>query len=146
MITGKRVGLFILNRKPADSNAFPDTFCYLVACVHAKAVSCVRGLATKNQKRGCYRVKDLLWPHVGTEIGINVIRAYRIDSARLTVVHDTYFTVETDKDENTYHIPMMNIVKVLENPNGVKVGGFFKQHTSHSLVVKIGHVVEYAPT
>ncbi len=91
-------------------------------------------------------MKDLLRRHVGTAIGINVIRAYRIDTAKLTAVHDEYFTVETEKDENTCHIPMTNIVKVLENPKGVNVGGIFRQHKSHPLVVKIGHVVEYVPT
>jgi hypothetical protein len=91
-------------------------------------------------------VKDLLQEHVGTEIGINVIRAYRIDSAKLTAVHDEYFTVEPDKDDNKYHIPLANIVKVMENADGVKMGGLFKQHKSHPLVIKIGHVVEYVPT
>ncbi len=91
-------------------------------------------------------MKNLLQQHLDTDIGINVIRAYRIDPARLVAVYDDYFTVETDKDENTYHIPLANIVKVIENPSGVNLGGLFKQHKSHPLVIKVGHVVEYVPS
>ncbi len=91
-------------------------------------------------------MKNLLQKHVGTEIGINVIRAYRIDSATLMAVQDEYFTVKTDTDDNLYHIPMTNIVKVVENADGVNTGGLFKQHKSHPLVIKIGHVVEYVPS
>ncbi len=91
-------------------------------------------------------MKDLLQPHVGSEVGINILRAYRIDSAKLIAVHDNYFTVESEKDSNTYHIPMTNIVKVMENADGVNIGGLFLQHKSHPLVIKVGHVVEYVPS
>ena len=91
-------------------------------------------------------MKNLLQDSVGSEIGINIIRAYRIDSAKLVAVHDEYFTVEPENDDNTYHVPLMNIVKVIQNANGVSVGGLFKQHKSHPLVIKVGHVVEYVPT
>lgn len=92
-------------------------------------------------------MKNLLQEFVGSDIGINVIRAYRIDTAKLVAVHDEYFTVTTDNDDNSYHIPLANIVKVMQNADGVNIGGgLFKQHKSHPLVIKIGHVVEYVPT
>jgi hypothetical protein len=91
-------------------------------------------------------MKDLFESHLGQEIGINLTRAHRIESAQLLSVGDGYFSVKTDADENLSHVPFANIVKVIENPEGVAIGGLFRTHKSHAFVVKIGHVVEYAPT
>jgi hypothetical protein len=91
-------------------------------------------------------MKDLLQKHVGTEIGINLIKAFRIEPVTLLSVHDDYFTVDSAHDGNVYHLPYLNIVKILENPDGVTVPGFFRQHKTLPFVVKIGHVVEYVPS
>ena len=91
-------------------------------------------------------MKDVLQKHVGTEIGINLIKAFRIEPVMLLSVHDDYFTVDSPHDGNIYHLPYLNIVKILENPDGVTVPGFFKQHKTLPFVVKIGHLVEYVPS
>ena len=90
-------------------------------------------------------MKDILTRHVGTEIGVNIIKPVHIDPVKLIAVHDDYFTVEYEHDGNTYHLPYLNIVKIIENPEGVTVGGFFKQHKTFPFVVKIGHLVDYIP-
>ncbi|MCO8123836.1 hypothetical protein NHH03_18975 [Stieleria sp. TO1_6] len=91
-------------------------------------------------------MKDLLLSHLNSKIGINANRAYRIDEAELIAVEDQYFTVKSDEDGITYHVPYFNIVKLMEHPEGVVVGGLFQQHRSFPFVVKIGHVVEYVPS
>ena len=91
-------------------------------------------------------MKELLKAHLNTEIGINIERGIDIDHVTLTAAHDEYFTVEREKDGNTYHPPYLNIVKIIENPEGVTVGGIFRQKKTFPFVVKIGHMVDYLPT
>jgi hypothetical protein len=91
-------------------------------------------------------LRELLSKHVGSEVGINLHSAHRVESAKLIAVADDHFSAATEQDSNLYHVPYPNIVKVIENPGGVVVSGFFKSHKLHPLVIKIGHVVEYVPT
>lgn len=91
-------------------------------------------------------MKILIEKQLGNVIGINIARAHRIDAARLVAAEDDYFSVETDENQNRYHIPYANIVKIVENPDGVSVSGLFVSHKSYPFVIKVGHVVEYAPT
>ena len=91
-------------------------------------------------------MKELIGKQLGNEIGINLHSAHRIESARLVAAEQDYFSVQGGDDANLFHIPYVNIVKVIENPAGVSVSGFFKSHKTHPFVVKIGHVVEYVPT
>lgn len=91
-------------------------------------------------------MKNLIEKQIGNEVGINLHSAHRIESATLISADDDYFSVRTVADENLYHVPYVNIVKVIENPDGVTVSGFFKSHKTHPFVIKIGHVVEYVPT
>lgn len=91
-------------------------------------------------------MKDLIKKQLGNEIGVNIHSAHRIEPATLIAAADDYFSISTKADENVYHVPYLNIVKVIENPDGVIVSGFFKSHKTHPFVIKIGHVVEYVPT
>ena len=90
-------------------------------------------------------MKDLLNRYVGSEIGLNLVKPTHIDTVKLEAVHASYFTVVHKKDGNTYHFPFLNIVKVIENPEGVTVGGFFTQKKTYPLVVKTGHIVDFIP-
>ena len=90
-------------------------------------------------------MKDILARHLNTEIGVNIIKPMHVDPVKLVAVHEDYFSVENEHDGNTYHLPYLNIVKIIENPNGVTVGGLFKQHKKYPFVVKIGHLVDYLP-
>lgn len=91
-------------------------------------------------------MRKLIEKQVGNEIGININSAHRIESATLISADDECFSVRASDDENLYHVPYVNIVKVIENPEGVTVSGFFKSHKTHPFVIKIGHVVEYVPS
>lgn len=91
-------------------------------------------------------MKDLIEKQLGNEIGINIHSAHRIEPATLIAATDEYFSITTQADENVFHVPYANIVKVIENPGGVIVSGFFKSRKTHPFVIKIGHVVEYVPT
>jgi hypothetical protein len=88
-------------------------------------------------------MKGLLESHIGSEIGVNIIKPLRIDAVTLVAIYEDHFTVKREDDGNTYHIPYRNIAKIIENPDGVTVGGFFKQHKTYPFVVKIGHLVEH---
>ena len=91
-------------------------------------------------------MKELLKKHLNSEIGMNITRPLQVDPVVLMAVHEDYFTVIGEKDGNTYHLPFLNIVKIIENPNGVTVGGLFRQKKTFPIVVKIGHLVDYMPT
>ncbi|OYP36733.1 hypothetical protein [Rhodopirellula sp. MGV] len=91
-------------------------------------------------------LKELIGRQINQEVGINIHGAHRIDTAEILSAADEYFSVKMEQDNNVYHVPYTNIVKVIENPSGVVVSGFFKSHHSHPMVIKIGHVVEYVPT
>lgn len=89
---------------------------------------------------------DILSRHLNDEIGVNITKPLHIESVTLTSVQQDYFTVSRAKDGNTYHLPFLNIVKLIENPEGVNVGGLFQQKKTYPLVVKIGHLIDYVPT
>ncbi|MCA9137523.1 MAG: hypothetical protein KDB00_12215 [Planctomycetales bacterium] len=91
-------------------------------------------------------MKELIEKQLGNEIGVNLHSAHRIEPATLIAAGNDYFSITTQEDENVYHVPYMNIVKIIENPGGVVISGFFKSHKTHPFVIKIGHVVEYVPT
>ena len=92
-------------------------------------------------------MRTLLEKYAGKEIGVNLIKPLHIETVTLVQVCDEYFTVNRSDEENQYHLPYLNIVKIIENTDGVEVPGIFKQkNTSLPLVVKIGHLVDYIPT
>jgi hypothetical protein len=91
------------------------------------------------------QLRALLEPHLDTEIGVNIAKALHIDGVKLIAVHDEFFTVHFEHDGNTYHVPYLNVVKILENPEGVSVGGLFKHRKAFPIVVRIGHMVDYIP-
>lgn len=90
-------------------------------------------------------MRDLLNHYVGSEIGLNLLKPTHIEAVKLEAIHESYFTVVRAKDGNAYHFPYLNIVKIIENPQGVTVGGFFTQKKTYPLVVKTGHVVDFIP-
>jgi len=86
---------------------------------------------------------EILRKYVGQQIGINLQKPFHIDTANVIAVYENYFTLTLEKHDDQYHLPILNIVRVIENPNGVTVGGLFRQKKTYPLIVKIGHIVEY---
>ena len=91
-------------------------------------------------------MKQILKRHLNSEIGVNIVKPLHIEAVMLIAVHDDYFTVKKEKGGNSYHLPFLNIVKIIENSDGVTVGGIFRQKKTFPIVVKIGHLVDYMPT
>ena len=89
-------------------------------------------------------MKSVLNKHVNKEIGINLETPFRIDSADLIEVAEDYFTVVDHKEKYTHYFSFSAIVQIIEHPGGVKVGGLFKHTKLYPVVVKVGHLIEYA--
>ncbi len=90
-------------------------------------------------------MKELLEPYVGQSIGTNVVRPNHIEPANLVTVGNDYFSLKPEGADEVYHIPFGNIVKIIENPDGITIKEMFHRRHSFQLVVKVGHVVEYVP-
>ena len=90
-------------------------------------------------------MKEILAPYLGKEIGINIERPLRIDSATLKYVAEDYFSVEDDARGYTHHFPYSSIVQIIQHPDGIDVGGLFEHKKHFSLVIKIEHIPEFTP-
>jgi len=89
-------------------------------------------------------MKEVLQQHLNQEIGINLVTPFRIDSADLVSVADEYFTVVDHARKYTHHFSFSAIVQIIEHPDGVTIGGMFKHKKHYPIVVKVGHLIEYA--
>ena len=86
-------------------------------------------------------MKDVLEKHVGTIIGINIERSHHIDAVESMAVSDIHFSVRSSTDQHLHHIPYGNIVKAIEDENGVEIRHLFTTNERFNLVVKMGHVI-----
>ena len=59
-------------------------------------------------------------------------------------VEEAYFSVRDEKQKYTHHFSYNSIVQIVENDNGVDIGGFLS-HKHFSVVIKVGHIFEYIP-
>lgn len=90
-------------------------------------------------------MKDILKKYLDKEIGINYEKPFKIESAKLSAVEDTHFSIVDHQKEYTHHFSFMSIVQIIENDEGVDISGIFS-HTKHfEVVVKVGHLFEYIP-
>lgn len=90
-------------------------------------------------------MKDVLERHLNQEVGINLERPFRVESALLTKVEDDYFTIQDHKNDYIHHFSYASIVQVVENPDGVEIGGLFSHKKRFPVVIKVGHLVEHIP-
>ena len=88
-------------------------------------------------------MKEIIEAHLGKEIGMNIENSTKIEPVNVREIHNSYFVVTKDKDENTYFIPFNSVVKTIENEDGVIVGGLFHHKKSYSLVVRLGCIVNF---
>ena len=86
-------------------------------------------------------MKEILESHIGTTIGINIERVQHIDAVELLSVSDAYFSVRSSTDQHTHYIPYSNVLKVIEDSQGVEIRHLFTANERFNIVVKIGHVV-----
>lgn len=86
-------------------------------------------------------MKDVLEQHIGETIGVNIERPHHVDAVELLSVSDTYFSVKSSTDGHTHHIPYNNVLKMIEDPDGVEIKHLFTMDESFRIIVKIRHVV-----
>lgn len=90
-------------------------------------------------------MKNILEKFLNQEIGINLERPLRIDSATLISVDDGWISVADNDRGYTHHFPFHSIIQIIEHPNGIEVGGLFEHKKHFNLVIKIAHVPEFTP-
>ncbi|MDP6097357.1 MAG: hypothetical protein QGG67_15445 [Gammaproteobacteria bacterium] len=90
-------------------------------------------------------MKSLLEKYVGQTIGINIERPHHIDAAKVLAAEDAYFSVHSSADQHVHHIPYANVIKVIEDDEGVEIRHLFTANERFNVIVKVGHVVVYMP-
>lgn len=90
-------------------------------------------------------MKNILSKYENAEIGINLDKAFHLQKATLVHVEADHFSIMGTQDTCLHHFPYTAIVQLIENPDGVKVGGFLQHKECYPLVIKVGHLVEYVP-
>ncbi len=91
-------------------------------------------------------MKDLIQRYVGQLIGANVVKPHSVEPVTIIAARDEYFTVKSDASDDLYHLPYLNIVKVIENEKGITIKELFHRKHTYTLVIKVGHLIEYVPT
>ena len=91
-------------------------------------------------------MKDLIAKYTGEMVGANVVKPHSVEPVTVVNAGQDYFTLQVEGSEDLYHIPYLNIVKVIENPNGITIKELFHRKHTYVLVIKIGHLIEYVPT
>jgi hypothetical protein len=89
-------------------------------------------------------MKRILEKYLNKEVGINIEKAFRFESVRITAVEDDYFSIVDENQSYTHHFSYHCIVQIIENDDGVDVGGFLS-HKHFNVVIKVGHVMEFLP-
>ena len=90
-------------------------------------------------------MKSILKNYLNKEIGINIERPLRIDSATLSSVSDSFFSIVDESKGYTHHFSYSSIIQIIEHPDGIDVGGMFEHKKHFSLVIKVGHIPEFTP-
>lgn len=90
-------------------------------------------------------MKKILDNYLNQEIGINIERPLRIDSATLKSVNNDYFSVVDENKGYTHHFFYHSIIQIIEHPDGIDVGGLFEHKKHYSLVIKVAHMPEITP-
>ncbi len=90
-------------------------------------------------------MKNLIERYRGKTIGINLTKPHHVEPATVVGAEENYFSVKADGSDDLYHLPYLNIVKAIENADGITVKEFLHRGQTYMLVIKIGHLVEYVP-
>lgn len=90
-------------------------------------------------------MKKILEKYINQEVGINIERPFKIEGAQLIMADDNFFTIQ-DHDKNyIHHFSYSSIVQIIENKEGIEVGGMFEHKKLFQVVIKVGHIFEYIP-
>jgi hypothetical protein len=89
-------------------------------------------------------MKCILAKYLNKEVGINIEKAFRFESAQVVAVEDNYFSVVDEIQSYTHHFSYHSIVQIIENDGGIDVGGFLS-HKHFNVIIKVGHIIEFVP-
>jgi len=89
-------------------------------------------------------MKRVLAKYLNKEVGINIEKAFRFESAQIVAVEDNYFSVVDEIQSYTHHFSYHSIVQIIENDGGIDVGGFLS-HKHFNVIIKVGHIIEFVP-
>lgn len=90
-------------------------------------------------------MKQILLKYMNKKVGINLTKPFHIESATLVNVEFDYFSIKNDQEGNIHHFSFNSIVQIIENEDGVNVGGFFTHKETYPVIIKVGHILEYIP-
>ena len=90
-------------------------------------------------------MKKVLEKYLNKEIGINHEKPFRFESAKLVELDEDYFSVIDHRKGYTHYFSYQSIVQIVEHQTGIDVGGLFTHKEHHLVVVKVGHLLEFAP-
>lgn len=90
-------------------------------------------------------MKTVLETYLNQEVGINYEKPFKIDAAKLVRIEEDHFSIVDDDKGYTHHFAFSSIVQVIENADGVDVGGVFSHKQHFPVVIKVGHILEYVP-
>lgn len=90
-------------------------------------------------------MQSILNKYLQKQIGINLDKAFHLQKVVLVAAEDDYFSIMSRSDDCLHHFPYSAIVQVIENPDGVPIGGFLQHKEVYALVVKVGHIMDYVP-
>jgi hypothetical protein len=83
-------------------------------------------------------IKQLLQPYVGESVGMNYQVPTVIKAVKLLSVNDDYFSVHVEEDETVFSYPLLNILSVTENIEGITTGRA-KNTATFSIIIKVSH-------
>ena len=89
-------------------------------------------------------MKCILAKYLNKEVGINIEKAFRFESAQVVAVEDNHFSVVDEIQSYTHHFSYHSIVQIIENDGGIDVGGFLS-HKHFNVIIKVGHIIEFVP-
>ncbi len=89
-------------------------------------------------------MKSIMAKYLNKEVGINIEKAFRFEPAQVVAVEDNYFSVVDENKSYTHHFSYHCIVQIIENDNGLDVGGFLS-HKHFNVLIKVGHIIEFIP-
>jgi hypothetical protein len=89
-------------------------------------------------------MKCILAKYLNKEVGINIEKAFRFESAQVIAVEDNYFSVVDEIQSYTHHFSYHSIVQIIEKDSGIDVGGFLS-HKHFNVIIKVGHIIEFVP-
>ncbi len=90
-------------------------------------------------------MKAILDRYMNIEVGMNIEKPFHFEPVTIIDAQPYFFSVQDHDKKNIHHFSYNSIVQIIENKEGIDIGGFFS-HQHFSMVIKVGHLFEYVPT